>query len=97
MKVSNHIHESSSQSRSHGYKSGAGTRKGRTTKGEIRLYSINNIETRVDANGQVSSSQERIIDGKNSRAGTREGEENVIGNGVGISKTVEFEFHESAA
>lgn len=97
LKVSNHIHESSSQSRSHGYKSGAGTRKGRTTKGEIRLYSINNIETRVDANGQVSSSQERIIDGKNSRAGTREGEENVIGNGVGISKTVEFEFHESAA
>jgi hypothetical protein len=62
------------------------------------MYSMNNIETRVDANGQVSSSQERIIDGIASHAGTGEGGE---GFGIkekhgGISKTVEFEFHESA-
>jgi hypothetical protein len=59
---------------------------------------MNNIETRVDANGQVSSSQERIIDGIASHAGTGEGSDEFDENGKhgGISKTVEFEFRESA-
>jgi len=62
------------------------------------MYSMNNIETRVDANGQVSSSQERIIDGIASQAGKGESGEGFDINGKhgGISKTVEFEFHESA-
>lgn len=62
------------------------------------MYSMNHVETRVDANGQVSSSQERIVSGVTSYAGTREGDEcsDEVGNGKGISKTVEFEFHESA-
>lgn len=94
--VSNHIHESSSQSRSRGFKSSSRTRQDRTANGDIGMYSINHIETRVDANGQVSSSQERIVEGATSRAGTREGDEGLDLNGKGgISKTVEFEFHES--
>jgi hypothetical protein len=62
------------------------------------MYSINNIETRVDANGQVSSSQERMIDGIATHAGTREGGEGFDINGKygGISKTVEFQCHGSA-
>jgi hypothetical protein len=62
------------------------------------MYSMNNVETRVDANGQVFSSQERIIDGIASHSGTGEGSEGFDINGKhgGISKTVEFEFHEFA-
>jgi hypothetical protein len=62
------------------------------------MYSMNHIETRVDANGQVSSSQERIVDGAASRTGTIEGDDGSDLNGKvrGISKTVEFEFHESS-
>jgi hypothetical protein len=57
------------------------------------MYSMNHIETRVDANGNISSSQERIVD----RAEI-EGDDglDMDGKGGGISKTVEFEFHESA-
>ena len=60
---------------------------------------MNHVETRVDANGNISSSQERIVDGKASREGMREGGESLDlnGKGGGISKTVEFEFHESVA
>ena len=59
---------------------------------------MNHIETRVDANGNVSSSQERIVNSFASREGTMEGDESLDfnGKGGGISKTVEFEFHESA-
>jgi len=62
------------------------------------MYSMNHIETRIDANGNFSSSQERIVNGIISREGTREGGESLDFNGKdgGISKTVEFEFHESA-
>ncbi|KAH6675912.1 hypothetical protein B0J14DRAFT_374150 [Halenospora varia] len=97
LQVSNHINESSSQGRSHGFKSGSRTRKGRTIKGEIGMYSMNHIESRIVANGEASSSQERITDSLASSTGASEGDEalDVIGNGRGISKTVEFEFHES--
>jgi len=96
LQVANHINESTSQTRSHGFNRGTG--RNRNTKGEIGMYSINHVETRVDANGQVSSSQERIVSGVASSAGTREGDESLdeVGHGKGISKTVEFEFHESA-
>ena len=68
---------------------------------DIALYSMNHVETRVDANGEVSSSQERIVQVTGpSRAGTfdadDEAERERNGKGGGISKTVEFEFHESA-
>ena len=67
--------------------------------GEIGLYSLNHIKTRVDANGQASSSQERIVDGVASCAGTGEVEKgsDIVGNGLVINKTVEVEFLESAA
>ena len=96
--VSNHIYENSSQGPSRGFKSSSGTRKDRTTNGDIRIYSMNHIETRVDANGNIYSSQERIVDQAASREATIEGDDglNLNGKGGGISKTVEFEFHESA-
>jgi hypothetical protein len=63
------------------------------------MYSMSHIETRIDANGNISSSQERIVNGVASREGMGEGDESLDlnGKGGGISKTVEFEFHESAA
>lgn len=59
---------------------------------------MNHIETRVDASGNMSSSQERIVNSVASREGTTEGDDSLdlSGKGGGISKTVEFEFHESA-
>ncbi|RFU29543.1 hypothetical protein B7463_g6795, partial [Scytalidium lignicola] len=73
------------------------TRKGDT---EIGLYSINPVETRVDANAGPSSSQERIVEDVQSAAATLDGEERYSerdrdrdGHGA-ITKTVEFEFHE---
>jgi hypothetical protein len=64
------------------------------------MYSMNNIETRVDAK-PLSSSQERIViveGGSPSRLDTREseGSSEMDRKSGGISKTVEFEFHESA-
>jgi hypothetical protein len=60
---------------------------------------MNHIETRVDAKHQTTSSQERIIGVTASRAGTREADEGSDPNipSGGISKTVEFDFHESSA
>ncbi|KAH7402982.1 hypothetical protein BKA64DRAFT_694057 [Cadophora sp. MPI-SDFR-AT-0126] len=94
----NHVHESSSQSRNHGFKYGSGTRRGRTIKGEIEMYSMNLMESRIVANCGTSTSQERIVDAVPSSARTREGDEvlDMMGKGGGISKTVEFEFHESS-
>jgi hypothetical protein len=63
------------------------------------MYSMNHIETRVDAQGPLSSSQERIVEGAApSRLDAREseGSSEVDRKNGGISKTVEFEFHESA-
>jgi len=61
--------------------------------GEIGMYPMSPIETRVDANGQVSSSQERIVDGASSNGRSMHHESDLDG----INKTVEFEFYESAA
>lgn len=63
------------------------------------MYSMNNIETRVDAHAPVplSSSMERIVDGP-SRSDHRESEgSSEIDRKNGISKTVEFEYRESHA
>lgn len=63
------------------------------------MYSMNHIETRVEAHHQPTSSQERIIDASApSRQETRESEgsgEMDSKSGV-ISKTVEFDFHVSS-
>ncbi|KAH8591324.1 hypothetical protein B0O99DRAFT_598188 [Bisporella sp. PMI_857] len=97
--VANHIHESSS---ARAYTHTQSTGRKRNTNGvganSIALYSLNGIETRIDGGGQVSSSQERIVEtGRISRSETGEvsGEIDVERKG-GISKTVEFEFHEEA-
>ena len=54
---------------------------------------MNHVETRVDANGQVSSSQEHIVDTDRSQSATLDDVD--IDRKGGISKTVEFEFRES--
>jgi hypothetical protein len=64
------------------------------------MYSVSHVETRVDAHGVMSSSQELIIEGTLSQAGTHNSSEEIQEfqnkNGV-ITKTVEFDFHDSAA
>jgi hypothetical protein len=96
--VTNHIHESSSQrSRQQKISSNRRTKNGLS---DISMYPVSNIETRVDAHGLRSSSQELIIEGAPSHAGTSKSSEEVdeyqSKNGV-ITKTVEFDFHDSAA
>jgi hypothetical protein len=85
-----HRQYSSSHSKSHGLDKG---KRGYAGAGVTQgVYSMNNIETRVDANA-LSSSRERIV-----RTGSRgPGEDSFEGDGKagGISKTVEFVFHES--
>lgn len=96
--ITNYFHESSSQSRSR--QLNASIRKHGLGTSNISMYPISNVETRVDAHGILSSSQERIVEGTASRAGTRKSSEEVEEfqhkNGA-ITKTVEFEFHDSAA
>jgi len=64
------------------------------------MYPISTVETRVDAQGNKSSSQERIFRRAHSSAGT-DGEndaddfELVNPTHGGINKTVDFEFHVS--
>ena len=64
------------------------------------MYPISHVETRIDAHGAMSSSQERIIEGTISQAGTHNSSEEVREfqnvNGA-ITKTVEFDFHDSRA
>ncbi|RFU27559.1 hypothetical protein B7463_g8776, partial [Scytalidium lignicola] len=71
------------------------TRRGST---EIGLYSMNAVETRVDAKTVASSSQERIVEDMQSAAATLDGEEGSSERDRDahevIKKTVEFEFHE---
>ncbi|RDL41868.1 Uncharacterized protein BP5553_01847 [Venustampulla echinocandica] len=93
--VANHIHESSSN---RAYpKSSAGRQTG-TGGRDIALYSMNHIETRVDAGAPPSSSQERIVEGHARKSDTPSGRESseIDRKNGGINKTVEFEFHESA-
>ena len=64
------------------------------------MYPVSHIETRVDAHGLRSSSQELIIEGTPSHAGTDKSGEEVDeyqGKNGAITKTVEFDFHDSAA
>ncbi|KAH8751798.1 hypothetical protein F5882DRAFT_340026 [Hyaloscypha sp. PMI_1271] len=97
--VSNHIHESSSQSRSRNLNN-ASSRKQNNGLSSISMYPISHVETRVDAHGGMSSSQERIFQSTVSQAGTHnsneESQEFQQKDGV-ITKTVEFDFHDSAA
>jgi hypothetical protein len=62
------------------------------------MYNVSQLETRVDAQGNISSSQERIVERKRSQSGsgTLEAEELDLHRKGGIHRTVEFEFHESS-
>jgi hypothetical protein len=96
--VANHIHQSSSErSRQQKISSNRRTRNGIS---DISMYPVSHIETRVDTHGLRSSSQELIIEGTPSHAGTNKSSEEVneyqSKNGA-ITKTVEFDFHDSAA
>jgi hypothetical protein len=62
----------------------------------IQMYNVSHIETRVDAQGNISSSQERIVERSQSGSGTPEAEGLDLDRKGGINKTVEFEFHESS-
>jgi hypothetical protein len=95
--VANHIHESSSQRSRQQKLSNRRTKNGLS---DISLYPVSHIETRVDAHGLRSSSQELIIEGTLSHAGTNKSSEEVDeyqGKDGAITKTVEFDFHDSAA
>jgi len=96
--MTNHIQECSSQSRSR--QLNASIQKHGLGTSRISMNPISYIETRVDAHNILSSSQEQIVQGTVSSAGTRkssgETEEFQDKNGT-ITKTVEFEFHDSAA
>lgn len=95
--ITNHIQECSSQSRSR--QLNASIRKHGLAASKISMYPMSHVETRVDARGVPSSSQEKIVEGTVSRAGTRKSSEDIEEfqhkNGA-ITKTVEFEFHDSA-
>ncbi|KAE9376040.1 hypothetical protein N431DRAFT_464098 [Stipitochalara longipes BDJ] len=95
----NRIHESSSHSRSQHF-TNQPHKNGNTTPGfeDITMYPVGHVETRIDARGIVSTSQEQIIDRSNSRFdGRSSGEESQHKGAAGnIVKTVEFEFHDSA-
>jgi hypothetical protein len=98
----NHIYENSSQSRSRQLNNSSNRkhRNGGLGTSNISMYPISHVETRVDAQGNVSTSQERIVESTVSRAGTLESGEDVHDfqhkNGA-ITRTVEFEFHDSIA
>ncbi len=97
--VTNHIHESSSQSRSRQINN-TSSRKHTNGLSDISIYPGSHVETRVDAHGVMSSSQERIFEGTLSQAGTHHSSEEIYElqqKGGAITKTVEFDFHESAA
>ncbi len=56
---------------------------------------MTNIETRVDANGALSSSQERIVGARGQSGSEHDVYFDGDGKQGGINKTVEFVFHES--
>jgi len=61
------------------------------------MYPVRHVETRVDARGMVSTSQEQIIDRERERfEGRSSGEESHFKGARNIVKTVEFEFRDSA-
>jgi hypothetical protein len=93
--VANHL-ITSSESRSLPYKVSRNQSRNRAQSGinEIPMYSVNKVETRIDAQGTMSSSQERIVE--EGRGVSSEEERDKIPKGA-ISKTVEFEFRESSA
>jgi hypothetical protein len=96
--VTNHIKSSNDASHAncHGGKSTSKTHRSPPNQ-DISLYSINHIETRVEAKngahrkGKMTDSRERIIEVEASSI-------NDYGDikGDGINKTVEFEFTESS-
>jgi hypothetical protein len=97
--VTNHSHESSSQSRSR-HLNNASSRKQNNGLSGISMYPISHVENRADAHGVMSSSQERIIEGTISQAGTHNSVEEIQEfqhKGGAITKTVEFDFRDSAA
>lgn len=96
--ITNHIHNSSSHTRPYG-KSGP-HQNGGTGPRDATMYSMNNIATTIDAAGPLANSRERIVEvSRPSRLDTRgseEGSSEIDRKDGGISKTVEFEFRESA-
>jgi hypothetical protein len=62
------------------------------------MYPVGHVETRVDARGIASASQEEIIDRSVSRFDGRSSceESQHKDTGGNIVKTVEFQFHDSA-
>jgi hypothetical protein len=66
------------------------TPKGNWSGAEQGAYSMTNIETLVDTDGPVSSSQERIVSTVSAADSF-----GANGKGGGINKTVEFMFHDS--
>ncbi|KAN0112396.1 hypothetical protein V8E51_005347 [Hyaloscypha variabilis] len=96
----NRNHESSTQSRSQHFTNSQNHKNITPAQGfdDIPMYPVGHVETRVDARGIVSTSQEQIIDRSVSRfEGRSSGEESQHkGAGGNIVKTVEFEFHDSA-
>lgn len=96
--VTNHINQSSSErSRQQKISSNRRTKNGIS---DISMYPVSHIETRVDTHGLRSSSQELIIEDTPSHAGTNKSSEEVNeyqGKNGTITKTVEFDFHDSAA
>ncbi len=69
---------------------------GGTSVGQGPMYPLSSIETRVNAHGNHSSSEERII-----RADLSENDDNKDPfnddlKAGGINKTVEFDFHETS-
>jgi hypothetical protein len=65
---------------------------GGTSVRQGTMYPLSSIETRVNAQGTHSSSEERIIGGNEDNRDPF----NEDGKSGGINKTVEFEFHETS-
>ena len=64
--------------------------------GKAPMYPLSSIETRVNAHGIHSTSEERIIGEDHSENGDSKDPFNEDSKPGGISKTVEFEFHETS-
>jgi hypothetical protein len=67
-------------------------------EGPHGFYGMDNIETRVNAMGALSGSQEKIVGAAREKRGSGEegsSSDGDLGMDGGINKTVEFTFYES--
>lgn len=76
--------------------SSANRRRANNDKTHGQMYPMSNIETRVDANGIRSSSQEHIISPPSLQGSEDLKDYELEAQRGGINKTVEFVFHESS-